>query len=88
MNDKIKKLFEDDWKKRDKFIYDMNRDTYIKRLFDLYDKAEGKWLKTWKIKYYEAYIDLDEIIDELKWLDNDTLKTYLDDYKWLDEKRG
>lgn len=43
---KIKKIFEDDRKNRDKFIYDMNRDTYIKKLYDLYDRAEEKWLKT------------------------------------------
>lgn len=79
--DKIKKLFEEDWKKRDEVIYRNNKAALTKRLYDLWELAEERWIETWKIRYYEAYCDLDDIISED--LDNGTLKRCLDGYKRL-----
>lgn len=80
--ERLNKLIQDDWNKRDETIARQNRQVFTHKLLQYLDKAEEKWETTMKIEYYEAIQDLEDILDnEYTGLSNEDLKYYVDEFK-------
>ncbi len=87
----LAELIERDMREYPKMVYRWNNQSLKSKIYDLWELAEDKWYKTLKIDYYEAWIDLEDIIaemeDEEKPLDNDTLKWLVEEYQRLKKKK-
>lgn len=87
----LSELIEKDMREYPEKLYRWTNQSLKSKIYDLRELAEDKWYKTLKIDYYEAWIDLEDIIDEMedkeKPLSNDVLKWLVDEYQRLKKKR-
>lgn len=83
----LAELIERDMREYEENQYRWTNQALKSRIYDLRELAEEKWYKTLKIDYYEARIDLEDIIDEMEDkknpLSNDVLKWLVDEYQRL-----